>query len=152
MLQLLNLLSLLGIVTNFGVLLTYWNELPEKVPTHFNAAGVANGWGGRGSLIQLPVIALATYLIVTLAVHFGNPGNSLIAITPENAERQKWVTLQLTAWIKTQIVWLFTFIEWQSIQVATGRAAGLGWQFLPVTLLVIFGTIGYYIWRSYQLR
>ena len=65
---------------------------------------------------------------------------------------QKQVTHKPTSWIKAELVWLFVFIEWQSIQVATGQASGLGWQMLPAALVVIFGTIGYYIWRSYQLR
>ena len=152
MTQILNLLSLLGLAANFGTLLMHWSMLPDKVPVHFNIMGTPDRWGGKSTLILMPVIAFSTYLIVTLAVHFGRPGNSLVAITPENAERQAEVTVKLTSWIKTEIVWLFAFIEWQSIQVAIGRATGLTWQFLPVTRLVIFGTIGYYIWLSYQLR
>ena len=115
--RILNLLSLLGHASSFGVLMMFWNELPERVPIHFGAAG-----------------------------------NSLIAITPENAGRQKDVTLMLTSWVKAEIVWMFVFTEWQSIQVAMGRAGGLGGQFLPIVLAVVFGTIGYYIWRGYQLR
>ena len=152
MAQLLNLLSILGIASNFGILMLHWSALPGKVPMHFNAAGTPDRWGGRSTLILLPVIGFTTYLIVTLATHFGNMGNSPITITQENAERQKAVALRMTAWIKMEVVWLFTFIEWQSIQVAVGNAKGLGWQFLPITLLVIFGTIAYYLWQSYQRR
>ena len=148
----LNLLSLLGIAANFGVLPMCWNDLPERVPIHFGVTGVADGWGPKQHMLLLPLMALAIYIIVTIAVHFGAAGNSLITITPENAERQKEVTLMLTSWIKGEILWLFVFIQWQSIQVAMGRADGLGGQFLLATLLVILGNVGYYVWRSYQLR
>ena len=115
--RILNLLSLLGLSSNFGVLMMFWNELPERVPIHCGAAG-----------------------------------NSLIAITQENAGRQKDLTLMLTSWVTVEIFMMFVIIEGQSIQVAMGRADGLGGQFLPIVLAVVFGTIGYYIWRGYQLR
>ena len=152
MLPFLNLLSLFGVASGFGLLLLFWNELPVRIPTHFGITGVADGWGSKQSMILLPVVALAVYGVLTIAVQIGNPGNSLITITPENEERQKALMTSLLGWIKAESVWLFVFIEWQSIQVAMSRAQGLGGLFLPVTLAVIFGTIVYYLWRSYQLR
>jgi Protein of unknown function (DUF1648) len=117
------------------VLLLYWNDLPARVPTHFGATGVADRWGFKRHMILLPVIALSVYIVITLAVRFGNPGNSLLAVTTENEERQKAVMTRLAAWIQAEIVWLFALIEWQSIRVAMGRAEGLGGWFLPAVLL-----------------
>lgn len=150
--QTFNLVSLFAIASNFSLLLILWNDLPERVPIHFGITGVADRWGSKQHLILLPLIALGIYIVLTIALRLGNPGNSLIAITPENAERQKVLMTRMIAWIQAETLWLFTLVEWQSIRVAMGRANGLGGQFLPIVLVVIFGTIGYYIWRSYQLR
>lgn len=56
------------------------------------------------------------------------------------------------SWLKTEIVFLFAFIEWQTIQLAMGKADGVGIWFLPGTLLVIFGTVGICMYRSYRSR
>ena len=35
--------------------------LPDKVPTHFDAAGNANVWGPPGTLWLLPLVAVGLY-------------------------------------------------------------------------------------------
>ena len=148
----LNLVALLGLASNLGLPTMYWGDLPGMVPVHFGFSGVADRWGPKWNMFLLPLVALGIYIAVTLAVRIGGGGNSLIAITRENAERQRAAMMALTSWIMAEVVWLFVFIEWRTIQVAIGRADGLSWQFLPIVVLTIFGTIGYYIWRCYQLR
>lgn len=33
-----------------------WNHLPEQVPTHYNFAGQADAWGGKGTVWFVPVV------------------------------------------------------------------------------------------------
>ena len=58
----LSVLALLGtIVLSFY----YFDLLPEKVPTHFNLHGEADGWGSKNTLIiPFPIIKLTTYLLL----------------------------------------------------------------------------------------
>lgn len=33
---------------------TIWNQLPERVPTHFNMEGIANDWSNKDTLLFIP--------------------------------------------------------------------------------------------------
>ena len=45
--KILDIVSLLLIIINFGYLISVWDALPEQVPIHFNGKGEVDGWGGR---------------------------------------------------------------------------------------------------------
>ena len=58
-----SLVILLPIVA--GVIL--WNQLPEQIPTHWNAAGEVDGWSGKGfAVFGLPLMMLAFQWICVL--------------------------------------------------------------------------------------
>jgi hypothetical protein len=71
-----------------------------------------------------------------------------VRITAENAERQYRLARQFLAVLKAELIWVFTLINWASIGVALERCNGLGIFFLPVFLIIVFGTIGVYIYKS----
>lgn len=51
----------------YAYLATIWNELPEKVPIHFNMDGVANGWASKSSLLFIPgVLGIGIYLLMAI--------------------------------------------------------------------------------------
>ena len=49
--------------------LALWGRLPERVPTHFNFSGVADGWSGKPfAVFGLPLFLLTVHLICAFAV------------------------------------------------------------------------------------
>ncbi len=54
--------------------LILWNKLPEQVPTHFNAAGEADGFSSRAfAVFGLPAFLLAIHWACTLGSLKGDP-------------------------------------------------------------------------------
>ena len=45
-----------------GFLLCHFNELPEVIPRHFNAAGEPDGFGQKSIIWSLPAIGLVMYI------------------------------------------------------------------------------------------
>jgi uncharacterized membrane protein len=45
-------------------ILIRWNDFPEKVPMHWNAAGEVDDYGRKASVFMVPGIALAIYLLL----------------------------------------------------------------------------------------
>src|ERR1017187_4836177 len=45
-------------------------RLPDRIPTHFDMAGNANGWGSPAMLLLLPVIAAGLYLAINRDIPF----------------------------------------------------------------------------------
>ncbi|MGI6511719.1 MAG: SdpI family protein [Catenisphaera adipataccumulans] len=59
------ILSYVVILVCIGVGLILWPQLPEQIPTHFDASGTPNGWSGRFmAVIGLPLILLAVQALM----------------------------------------------------------------------------------------
>jgi uncharacterized membrane protein len=55
------------IVLPYVYLATIWNDLPDRVPTHFNLAGNVDTWSGKTTLIFLPgALGLGIYLLMLI--------------------------------------------------------------------------------------
>ncbi len=123
------------------------NELPEKIPTHFGIFGRPDRWGGKGGLIALLIVNLGLYALLTILGRFPHVFNYLCEINEDNAKFQYTNSRTLIALIKTEITTLFSYMLWVSIWVAEGKMEGVGVAFLPVFLMVLFGTVAFFTVR-----
>ncbi|HEY5560874.1 MAG TPA: DUF1648 domain-containing protein [Clostridiaceae bacterium] len=144
----MELISVIALLINIWLLLKYYKLLPNTIPTHFNAAGVANGYGSKSSIFILPIIAFIICFFLTILSWFPNIFNYPKPITAENADYQYRSARQLMIIMKTEIIISFTYIEWTSLNAALGKAKGLGLWFLPIFLIAIFGTLAIYIRKA----
>lgn len=128
--------------------LIFSSQLPERIPSHFNAAGVPDGYGSKLTLWILPVTTVIIYIGMTILEEFPHIFNYPVKITPENAITQYRMGTRLMRILKTALAILFSFLCYKTIQTALGTASGLGKVFLPVSLVLTFGVIVIYIVRS----
>ncbi|MCL4295833.1 MAG: DUF1648 domain-containing protein [Anaerolineae bacterium] len=148
----LELIAVGGLALMIGMLSLAWFDLPTLVPTHFGPSGQADAWGDKRSILILPVISVILYLMLTVTNRYPHKFNYLWPITVQNAREQYRLARLLLAWLKAEMIILFTFLVWATIRVALGQAAGLGSIFLPVVLVIIFGTVGIYFYFAYIKR
>jgi uncharacterized membrane protein len=87
------------------------NRLPDRVPTHFNAAGTPNAWGSPYGMILMPVVATALYLLVSIVSRFPESFHYPVRTTPQNIARLQTVTLNMVLWLKVEIVCLFALLQ-----------------------------------------
>jgi len=135
---LLEALALVGLGVLLGYVAYHYPRLPGSIPTHFNAAGVADEYGTRASILFLPVIALFVYVLLTLINLVPHTFNYPGKITPANAMRQYTLATRLVRYLKTLLVLLFFYISYSTTQVVFNEASGLGLWFLPVFLGFLF--------------
>lgn len=121
------------------------NRLPDRVPTHFDAAGTPNAWGSPTGMLLLPVIALCVYLLVTVVAQFPQSFNYPVRVTPANIEQLRSTTLNMLAWVKAEIGWLFAVLQWAFVRSALTGNGIIFPKILPVFLVVIFGTMGWHL-------
>lgn len=126
----------------------FQKDLPERIPIHFNGAGIPDGYGGRSSLWILPMTGIGLYLLLTILSFFPRIYNFPVKITPENALVQYRLASRLLRVLKTIILMMFSFICYQTIQAAKGGVAGLGKSFLPIFLILTFGVVIFYLVQS----
>ncbi|MGH7453559.1 MAG: DUF1648 domain-containing protein, partial [bacterium] len=117
----LSIFGALGILIMIFVIGTYRSSLPQVIPTHFGISGEPDGWGGKSTLWVLPMLSLVIYIGLTILSRYPHVYNYLWLITPQNAKVQYQNSRQMIILLKTEIVWLFVYIVWQTIQTALGK-------------------------------
>lgn len=135
----LELASLTGVLLSAALLFYHWPRLPDLVPRHYNFRGVVDGWGGKGTLLALPVITFVFYFFLTL-LRLLAPLSS----REKSAHRPFRLEMDLLAWTKALTVWIFTYLTWSTIVIALGRATALSSFFLPLLLVFTLALIVVY--------
>lgn len=148
--KIVEILGWLILLALWGLTFTHYSTLPGTIPTHFNAAGEADGFGTKVSIIALPVIATLLFIGLTVLNRYPHIFNYPTAITQDNALRQYTLATRMLRYLKLVLVLVFGGIEFMTIQNATGKAAGLGTWFLPLTLVLVFLPLIYFVVKSVQ--
>jgi uncharacterized membrane protein len=117
-----------------GLLL--WNQLPEKVPSHWNAAGEVDGWSSKGfTVFGMPLILLAAQWLCVLAT----------AADPKS-KNHSGKMLQLVLWIMPVITTVLHVITYA---VALGQQVQVE-VVMPILLGLVFIIIGNYMPKCKQ--
>ncbi len=147
----IEIIALVFLLCGLVALTVSWNNIPERIPAHFNAAGEPDSWGDRTSILILVIVGTGLYILLT--------GLSFIPLKPKNASKltpqstlARWQNMRaMLSTLKAELILLFNVIGWKIIEVARGNAEGLGTAFLPIYLLTIFGTIAAFLLRYRRL-
>jgi hypothetical protein len=142
----------LGMLTMLYVTIKSWPLLPDNIPHHFGGSGKPDAWGGKWILWLLPGISLVLYIGLTILSRYPHIYNYPWPITEKNAAAQYHLARIMIGALKAEIVLIFIYIQQQTIQVALGKVEGLGIAFLPIFLILIFGTVGIYFVKAYQAK
>ena len=135
-------LAALGVLTLVPITYQGWQVLPARIPTHFNAAGLPDGWGPKWTLYLLAGAAVAMYLgISAVQRFFPHRLNSVVRITVENRARQQRLALGLVRWLKAEVVALFAFLLWSTVQVGAGEAERLSPAAAWSLVAALLGTV-----------
>ncbi len=146
--KLVEALGWLILLVLWGWTINHYSALPETIPTHFNAAGEADGFGSKASIIGLPVIASLLFIGLTVLNRYPQSFNYPTTITKDNALRQYTLATRMLRYLKLVLALVFGGIELMTIQNAAGKGAGLGVWFLPLTLVLVFLPLIYFVVKS----
>ena len=138
------------IISVWGFTVKNYANLPETIPTHYNGAGQADGFGGKATILTLPLIATVLFVGLTILNKFPHIFNYPINITQDNALRQYTNATRMIRYLKLIIVVIFGLIAFKTIQNANEQADGLGIWFLPMTLGLIFIPLIYFVVKSFK--
>jgi len=146
--QLIIAVGFVGLAALIGIPAYYYSALPDSIPRHFDASGTPDAYSGKGVIWALPIIGSLLFIGMHWLSYHPHTFNYVVPITEENAEEQYTIAVRMIRTLNTVIVCLFAYIAYATVQVALERQQGLGSYFLTVFLLLVFGTIAYFVWRS----
>ena len=145
------LIAMAGLVFAVAVVADFYSRLPERIATHFNAEGVANGFGARGTLWVLVGIALFLYLTLSVINFVPRVVNVKRPLAPQRERVALSESMALVGWVKAEVCWMFAYICLAMVRNGMGLQVGLGWWFLPATLVVVLGTCVFYLVRIFRM-
>lgn len=123
-----------------------WPVLPDRLPSHFNAAGQPTSFAGRWSILLLGVVGALTSLGVLMLTRMDpRKFNYAMKITEENAEAMYRLSLRFMRVMSVCVSLVFIIIEAEIALVATRGPGRFSVWMLPLLLVVIFAPIGYYL-------
>ncbi|PWA11175.1 hypothetical protein DCC39_09380 [Pueribacillus theae] len=149
--KVLEVVSVMLIGFMFFQVFFYWSGLPNRIPIHFNARGEADGWGGKESILVLPIIGLFLFKIMFFLSKAPHIYNYPVKVTEENAPKLYLEARRMMILLNFESTLLLTSLHWETVRSAFGKD-GLGAWGLPVFLLLIFGTMAISIFRMFRLR
>jgi hypothetical protein len=134
-------LEIMGFLLLVGIIIfvyTRWNQIPQQVPTHYNAIGEIDSWGNKDIIIFLPEISILLYAFMTIASYYPQSVNvsilsliSNVKITDKNKEAVNQNKCNLSLFTKVEIL---TFIFFLIYYITTSQS-------LPIIFLSFFITI-----------
>jgi hypothetical protein len=139
--------TVLVVIGTFGFAAMGYPDLPARIPTHFNANGVADGFGPRSNWWFLPGISVASSVLLIGVVLMiprrpdllNLPSKPQILALPPAAQcavvRQAQPGLMMLGFLTAAMV---AYLQYASWTVAMGRAAsGLGSLVIVVPLVSV---------------
>ncbi|MDE3187148.1 MAG: DUF1648 domain-containing protein [Acidobacteriota bacterium] len=124
--------------------LTGPNRLPDRIPTHFDAAGNANGWGSPAAMILLPIVAIGLYFAMSVTALFPGAFHYPVRATRMSLPRLQDITLDMMSWLKAELSGFFAILQWAIIRAARSGQGSLFALLVPALLVVVFSTIGWH--------
>lgn len=102
-----------------------WPSLPDRIPSHFGAAGEIDGYSGKSGLIVLLVFGWIMYVFVTVCSFFPSTWN----LPGKNRPGGLQATADMLAILRPLLALMFGWLLF-----CTASCRGLGTWFLPATL------------------
>ncbi|MDN4493411.1 DUF1648 domain-containing protein [Ureibacillus aquaedulcis] len=133
-------------------LMLNWNAIPGQVPAHFNGAGEVDRLGSKYELIILPIIGLFIYALMGLLEKAPHMHNYPERINESNAELFYLHSRKLLNIVKNILLTVFAFLIVQISRVSLGEIDTLSIGFVPIILLVLFGTIGIGLYKQSKIK
>ena len=132
----MQILSVLCLTASTLFLAAGWNQIPEKVPGHYNFAGEADSMTGKGTLILIPVMNWLMYLGISALEHFPQVWNTGVEITAQN---------HMLVCLKFSVVLIFSFMTvWHENYMPS-------W-FFTAAMLLTFGPMLFFLIQLWRAR
>jgi uncharacterized membrane protein len=139
------------LIAIWGLVIQNYPILPERIPMHYNMAGKVDRFGGRTTIFALPILTTVLYIGLTLLYLFPKQLKYPLSITLASKQLLFITALRMIRYLKLIIVVLFGYILYEDIQYSNETSNGLGFWFLPVTIVVICLPTIYFIFMAMKL-
>jgi len=119
-------LTAVALIACIVLLIMYYGDLPDSIPSHFGLSGEVDEFSGKSSLFLMLGLNIFLAIALTLVSFKPHNFNFQVVITKENAQAQYTMARRMIIITKMFIAWLFFSLQLQTINIALGKASGIG--------------------------
>ena len=145
--RILDIIGWILLIGTLAYLILGWSSFPDQIPMHYNGAGEIDRWGGRGEIIVIEVVMWILYFGIGLVEKYPQIWNTGVEVTPQNREKVYRILKHMLKTLKTLTALIFAYLIVNSLQ---GTPLP-GW-FTPVTLILVFGDMAFWMVLLYRIR
>ena len=142
-----NILSVMILIGISIYLLVSWNNIPQEIPRHYNGAGEADIISSKTALIFPMIIAWLLYIGLSTVERYPQMWNTGVTVTENNRERVYRTLKNMLNIIKLILVLVFSYVI-----INSSLGLNLSPYFIPILLLLIFGTLIFYIVQLVKIK
>lgn len=130
----------------------YYNQLPDRIPMHFDLHGNPDNWSGKFGIFVPSFIGLGIFALFQVIIRAVPPSawNYPVKITPENAGRQQTYARRLLLALNSVVNVSLALISWHLVKNSINGTFHLSNILMFVLLGGVFGTLAIYFY--YALR
>ena len=138
--------GLIILYISFLIVIRY-GDLPDTIPTHYNALGEVDEWGRKSTILLLYGVSLVMYIGLTVLERYPQLYNYPVQITEKNIRIQYLLARILITSLKLGVTCIFMLIIGSSFRDQTENASlllgnyfvvfVLGITFLPIIIYFV---------------
>ena len=125
--------------------------LPEKIPTHFNLAGEADGFGHKNDLFILAVSATIIYILLSILKRFPHVFNYPVEVTEHNAPQLYYLGNQMLRFLKFLTILAMCVVEVSNVNIAKNNESSLPNAIIFGVIGLILISTGYFIIKMFRI-
>ena len=142
------MVALLTIIFMWAFCLYHYKSLPEIIPTHYGANGIADDYGSKKTLFLIPGIVTIIVMGMRWLNRYPHKFNYMTAITADNAERQYRMATRLIRYLQFIIAVLFNYIVVKTVEDAYVKQSTLDIWFVFILEAAVFVPTVYTVYTA----
>lgn len=150
--KMLTWIPLAASVMGLAICALHYDQLPDRIPMHFDIEGKPDNWSGKFGIFVPSFIGLGIFALFQVIIRAVPPTawNYPVKITPENATRQQNYARRLLLGMSSVMCVGFALITWHLVKTSIAGTFYLSNTLMFVFLGGVFGTLAVYFY--YALR
>ena len=111
-----------------------YTELPDSIPSHFNAKGEVDGYSEKITIWLLPAIGVVLFFGLYTINRYPHLHNYMVNITEENALKNYRLSTRIVRFTNLFIMFIFGIITYSIVESAKGNNSNMDGWILPLII------------------
>lgn len=130
----LDLLSTTLLILLIAYTVISYSELPDTIPSHFNAKGEIDGYSNKSMLWMLPALGIVMFIGLFIINRFPHLHNYMVNITEENALKNYRFSTRIVRFANLFVMFIFGVVAYSIVEASKGHKSNLESWFIPFVI------------------